>query len=260
MAETKTYIRDSKGRFVRYISDEERESIAKMYMDGLGIGLIAKITNHSPYTIHYILKEKGVKIRSFREGCRLMGLRKRIKPNLERSYHLSYILGVLFGDGWSNTRNRSVFLKNKDPDFVREFCESLRKIGVPSKVLSYKEKGMYYFGKGYSAEFAEWCRMIKYRRPLDIDGIMEIVKGYENAFLRGFFRSEGTLLKRPYGTYVYLCQKDPEIVKLVRKILEQANFKTSYYPSCRRIYILGGKKESKRFLEFIGMGDLYGRN
>ena len=79
-----------------------KKSLYKLYLNKrLSTMEIAKKYNCSAWTINHRLNKYGIKLRSPTEFLKWRNPGNSIKPNINVSPTLSYILGVLVGDGWT---------------------------------------------------------------------------------------------------------------------------------------------------------------
>lgn len=184
-----------------------------------------------------------------------------IVPDLAPSEYLSYILGVMIGDGWAykNRYNYIIGLTATSDNFVNCFAYSLRAIGLhpairkDCKSVKNKKWQDQYRLVADSKKFYEWFV------SLCLIDIKNLIQEYEKDFVRGFYDSEGNLSKRTKNCWrVTIYNSDKQIIALVRKVIEGMKFKTSVSTARRankkpeyQMRILGGMKETQRFLNMI---------
>jgi hypothetical protein len=178
------------------------------------------------------------------------------KPRLECSPELSYIVGVMLGDG-SCLRGKLAYwinLRVRDREFAEAFRDALIKIDLRPKIDVYNQDGKpLYFVRAVSKIFCMWWN------SLSLDEIREIVLKYPADFLRGFYDSEGSWTKD--ATVMY--NNNLSVIQLVAEALKILGFR--YKISSRRyltrksreprvgyrIRILGGMPERRRFVEVV---------
>lgn len=180
----------------------------------------------------------------------------KIKPNLASSPELSYILGVLTGDGWTSISKPGSYclgLHNSDKQFAEEFSESLKKIGLNSNYFTYVNRGwgskLMYRVYAYSRIAVEWYRQ------LTLGKIEDIASEYPTEFLRGFFQSEGSKCT----DYVRVYNNDKNLLEMISRITIQLGFDLHLYKYLsssyrRQAYILdvhGGQQKREEFLKLI---------
>jgi len=136
---------------------------------------------------------------------------KASKMNLERDiYHnrfiprynktLSYVLGVIYGDGWvcesgrkgRDVKEKMVGLENRNKKFVQSFVETLEDLGLHAYVTEKEKYGKkFYRGVSYSSSFVEWFE------ELDFSEVQDFVSedSFFYPFVRGFYESEGSICR-----------------------------------------------------------------
>jgi intein-encoded DNA endonuclease-like protein len=119
------------------------------------------------------------------EGWINKGVKPTTKYNMFRckvSRELSYVIGVIFGDG-SVTKSGYISLKAMDRDFVEKFALCLTKI-LNKNCPVRKSKGVYYVWIGCKL----FCNFIRngfeYLKPF--------IESYPKDFIQGFADSEGS--------------------------------------------------------------------
>lgn len=240
------------------------EELYKMYWDeGKSIPKIADLKGHSQATIHRWMERYDIPRRDRSEGISkaTRGLKRedaKIKPDLSPSRVLSYLLGVALGDGHVDiNKGRFCFKQSVDrKDFTESVVISLRKIGMnPRKRLirlnNPKHADQEAVESG-SIEFAEWFHKLSLK---DIEGLVLENKGFTRQFIRGFYESEGGNKR---GEMITIINTSLDLICLVRSLLEGLGFRTSFRRETKEgkrdkycIYVLGGWKERKRFIEEI---------
>lgn len=155
---------------------------------------------------------------------------------------LSYILGVLRGDGGAYKLGTSyvVKLECKDKEFAKAFRNSLNGIRLNpwlSKYGPYWEVGA--SGKG----FVEWVI------SLTLEDTKEAVEGHECDFLRGFYDSDGSL-RTPHHE-IRFTNNDLNLLLLVQRMLSSLGIESKiYYADSFRLWF-GGKLAVKKFLKLV---------
>ncbi len=120
------------------------------------------------------------------------------EPNLEPSEELSYLLGVLKGDGCiyktTNKGNRDkadylIQLGVKDLDFAIAFNDTLEKIFFrKATIITIKNGSGKLFRVALRVKFFyKWYKNQKFSE------LCKIVEEYPSGFIRGFFDSEGSI-------------------------------------------------------------------
>ena len=186
-----------------------------------------------------------------------------IKPDYSNKNIISYILGVLLGDGWVTGMKQGkygysygVYLDSCELAFSQSFFLALKEIGLHPHKLFLKLKNPKHRDKwrayAYSNNFCLWYK------SLTLNDIWNFLEGEEEhkAFIRGFFESEGSNDRNG----IKFSNTNFEVIKLVRDSLELLNFKTSLRKGKKRrekwkeeytLRIFGGVEEQNRFLDEI---------
>lgn len=217
--------------------------------------------------IHEIMKHLSRSKSSIYNKAYKLEITKKTDPNLSPSPVLAYILGVLKGDGWISNTKRSgekknyyryfVHLQVADLEFAQEFKESLIRLGLNPLLEKYYRKewrqGFFWRVSAHSKKFVNWYK------NLGIENIEKIAEQYPESFVRGFYDSEGCLVKADRRRYIQFSNTDESTICLVRKLIGKIGFRVSLRAYWRKhiakkeysLFILGGTKESKRFLSKI---------
>lgn len=196
------------------------------------------------------------------------------EPKLYPSKALSYVLGVLLGDGcvtifWNKSIkcfNHRIILNTKDKEFADAFSKALRKIRLNARVYYIKRENIWMV-TSENKKFATWYK------ALTLQDIEKIVELYTPYFVRGFYDSEGSCVVHDDG---YICiqmwNTRQDILRMMKAILCGLKFhiKVSLHrdaiehpnhiidgrrvKSMKDLYVLkvlGGKSCATRFLNLI---------
>jgi len=184
-----------------------------------------------------------------------MAIRNVNNPNLSPSRDLSYLIGVLKGDGSVTCSNisresKAYFIKLavKEKRFAKEFTKKLKEINL---------KPSFFFSEGSELWIASVSsmKMYKWYKKRDLD--FESIQMYPKPFLRGIYESDGSYYGQGKPHLYPLVNTDHELVEFVADLLKRFNFETSIYKGRKgkfeweRLYLLGGKEEQRRFIEII---------
>tara|TARA_Y100000034_G_scaffold44750_1_gene54996 strand:+ start:499 stop:1377 length:879 start_codon:yes stop_codon:yes gene_type:complete len=219
---------------------EDYKKVIKLKQKGLGSLRISKCLNIPRSTIEgwinqgrkpYHFSERRIRACNSKENIeRLRKLSKKSQPlavekakesntkpikNFKLTKELSYVLGVLMGDG--HVSQRRLILSAIDKDFVQTFKKNLEKwsgyktrlftrlIKTDDKIKNRKIQWVCYLDSVKIEKFVKTFNHSKIKK--DIDKI---------CFLRGFFDSEGSFSKS-YELIAY--NKDRSKLKLISKFL-----------------------------------------
>lgn len=191
------------GRRVSKRTAIEKEALQEMYWkEGKSITEIAKTLRKSTATVYEATRYHQIPHRDKSSGLKLAYKRGKlvdkryymIRPNLTFNENLSYVLGVLKGDGWVSRYDKkrsirySVSLMADRREFVESFHDALAACGLHPR-LGYRTSKRKWETTAYSKIFYEWYKKISLE---DIE--KEALKNRElaAAFIRGFYESEGT--------------------------------------------------------------------
>lgn len=180
--------------------------------------------------------------------------------NLAPSPTLSYVLGVVLGDGcaiWDESKPRYVVkLGNNNEAFVEEFGEALKSLGFKPRIYDYIDKRpwkrepiVFHTVVASSKHFVGWYK------SLELGEIEEIVEPYSREFLRGFYQSEGCYRNNPKHCTLSMSNNNIKLLRIVQRFLGRRGFKSAINKGAKKCYyvaIHGGGRAHKEFLTFIG--------
>ncbi len=147
-------------------------------------------------------------------------------PKLHPSKELSYILGVLYGDGCVTYAGKSTYvikLRTVNPAFASKFKKALEEIGLNARIdIERKSKKNprfrdMYVVRAFSKIFYLWYK------SLTLDTLRGIIRGYEIYFLQGFYESEGSidLRKRTRQLRIRIVNTNYELLNLCKELIEE---------------------------------------
>jgi len=184
----------------------------------------------------------------------------RLKINLSPSPSLSYIIGVLLGDG--EVRNGGIRLQQTKREFADEFIKHTKNIGFnpfisnPPSVLKKNQIRVL----ASSKNFLEWFK------NLPIKDIQNHVKDFPFYFLKGLYESDGSRQRSNitfYNTNIY-------ILHIAKHLLNDNGFNTVWgeytTPKGRPYYhlrVLGGYEKMNDLIKLMNpaiKNELYRRN
>jgi len=197
---------------------------------------IAKMLGHSPSTrdVDQTLYQASRRFfDSFNKAKEVAKLKinpikyHQINKNAKKwSIDLSYILGVIEGDGYYRKRKRSseIILKVEDKDFAQEFRKRIQRwSGIQPKCWT-KDKNFYVALYSVSA--------VNIIQQLDLNKINARNKKIKSNFLRGMYDSEGGVAglhlnqRKIACRWIHFSNSDKKIIKLVNSLLK--NFKIQF--------------------------------
>lgn len=199
----------------RKITNKDTFSLADLYASGLSSWAIAKKFNTHHSNILYHLKRSGIKRRdrssAAKEGVkarRIIIKKHKISSNLKLNEDLSYILGVIAGDGYIdyNDKRQTYFigLSATDKEFVEKFRKTLFNFFKIEPTNEFRKSKVKNWNDQYVTRLCskEACGFISsignfkksnWRVPEMIKNSNKKIKSF---FLKGFFDSEGEIDKK----------------------------------------------------------------
>jgi DNA endonuclease related to intein-encoded endonucleases len=244
------------------------DQIQKLYWDSkLSIANMAQFLGVPYSTLYHWFKKYDIPRRSKSQAieCNLP------EPKLDPSPELSYVLGVLLGDGFVSRRKSnhggfgySIGLHTTNLEFAQCFSNALSSLGLNPKIYfdGYTSSGNpRYYVVAFSKKFYDWYRSLK---PTDILKLLTNTK-CKLEFIRGFYESEGCYWRKKM---LFFANTNLQVIELVQRLLSEFNFKTKVYvkmpknPSqkpCYRLEICGKgigkhgsrKAEIERFIRLV---------
>ena len=190
-----------------------------------------------------------------------------LKPNLNMTENLSYIVGLLKGDGcvYKNGRCYWICFDNTNKNLSRNIFRALEEIGLNPTLYGVRPSNGIGKLKQYrvvanSKLFYNWYKGLSAKKLRELLDTKEKIV----SFIRGFYEAEGGIYKSKNGTIsVAMYNTDLELLKLIKSLLEKLglhfrlngpykNIKLGG-PSARPIYrlITSSKKNVNTFLNLI---------
>lgn len=187
-----------------------------------------------------------------------------ILPDLAPSKDMAYILGVVYGDGYTTYHGGAwqIGLHTASRAFAESFRKALVKIGLhPSRVYEYIEptrvhriKTTVYRTSCYSNKFAEFINSLSFYQL----SLLLNKESLKWAFLRGFFESEGYARVREQNrTEIAFSNTNRELTQFVAELLTHLGFGSNLRvqktpsPKWRPCYILTVKGSLSEKRDFI---------
>jgi len=188
-------------------------------------------------SVNRIAEEQGVSWRTIRRHLRLNDIpiqkqRSKQFPDLEPSPELSYILGVIAGDGYVDGYNR-IKLGTKDLEFAKEFKEALEAIGLRANVIEDDRwnKSLKRPYHGWTC-YANSVVFVRWYNGLTQEQKEGIAKQFPEEYLKGFFESEGSYVIGTDGSVnVHFANLDYDLLLLVQRLLALLGYDSKIYES-----------------------------
>lgn len=187
------------------------------------IELSSKIGRSKPSILSYIYDNRD----KLKLPCGGGYYWNRITFDKTPSTTLSYILGVLYGDGWVYyyPYRYVIGLNTTDNEFAECFRVALAKIGLhPSRIYTMKRAqenwNDQFRVQAFSKPFYEWFKNLTFDKVHNLLQTPEM----KREFIRGFYESEGSLCQSKGYFRVTITNTDMKLLNFVRKILEELGF------------------------------------
>lgn len=175
----------------------------------------------------------------------------QIHPLLFPSSDLSYVLGVLKGDGYVSLDgygHYKIALNVISERFIKSFRAALLRIKLKPIRIFIDRRGTYWT-TAQSKEFYYWYK------DLDFSKLKKFIEGYELDFIRGFYEAEGNISKSRYTYKMRISNTNYEILNMISDYLTSIGIKNTihrYVNSSGCIYYqLGVYKDAELFLSLI---------
>jgi len=197
------------------LSDKDIPFLSKLYLSGLSSRAIAKMfdTGHSNILyhlrkLHTLRRDKSSAAKEGVKAGRILVKKNRVPENLKLNEDLSYILGVLAGDGYMDysirRRTYHIGLSATDKEFVEKFKECLVNFFKLKPTTEFRKSRYLNWNDQYitrlcSKEVCEYINSIgtfkkfNWKVPRLIKNSNNKIKSF---FLKGFFDSEGEIDKK----------------------------------------------------------------
>jgi len=206
-------------------------------IEGKSITQIAREQGVSDTTIRGHLIKNGIPIREPNHG-------KKQYPNLEPSPELSYILGVIDGDGSVHGYER-IELDVKDYEFAQEFRRALKRIGLRANVIERNNWNKSLKRKWYGFRcYANSVVFVRWFNGLTQEQEEGIASQYPEKYLKGFFESEGACIIDMSGSaHVHFFNTNYDLLLRVQGLLALLGYESKIYKSKFKGYFSGQEKD-----------------
>ena len=179
-----------------------------------------------------------------------MGAKRRKKFNSSPSSTLSYVLGVLLGDGFVHKSGGRYYvnLRVKDWIFAEKFMKALKKIRLNPYIFT--DSRGYCWVQAISVNFYEWYEPLK----LDLEKVKTLIQKFEKQFVCGFYESEGSIVMhrkkfRADRLRVDIYNQRKELLSIIKNIFSTWGIKSWLLGpdkrGCFRLEVEGNKRVEK---------------
>lgn len=179
-------------------------------------------------------QEEYMKSEEVADKCRRLAEENEIDVNFEKTEALSYILGVIDGDGFHDN-NGTIGLEVKDSEFAEKFVEKLKALGLNPNTDHRRDKEAVWAS---SHILVEWLQDFEDK----VDWLSD--EGDSWKYIEGQYDSDGNL--HPCGS-PRICSYDKKEKKMIQQILQNLNVKCNIQQN--NVWV--AKSSSKRFFNNI---------
>lgn len=197
-------------------------------------------------TMNKITQPKAVKISAEMRTKRLPEGAKILSEDL------AYILGVVYGDGHVSIKQRRVILSAIDEDFVLTFKNTLEKWSKFKARFFTRNLKKYPYIKNRKIQYVSYIDSKEaaiFLKGFDKNILLNSKNIIKRAFLRGFFDSEGTVLKLSKNNKINLglaCfNTNYNLIILIKHILDSLFIKSNIHYNI--ITSISGTKTNKPY-------------
>jgi len=250
------------------ISEEDKTRIKELYEEGWSSYELAERFGVRMTTILYHLKKMQVPRRDYSRAA-VLKHNKNLKLN--KSPELAYLIGVYLGDGCvdrckshGSYKRWRFRVKVTEKTFIDSVAKACKKLGL--NPLIFRCNSPYYFSNKQKWKIP--YELVVYSEPFclfmletkDLRKLPKLIKGYEDAFLRGIYESEGSILHRNgrFCSLTVIANTNKELVTFVTSILTSMGFKycvIEHVPKSKKLKTLYSVslsvREGKKFLSKI---------
>ncbi len=223
-----------------------RAELQRLYIvENKTISEVGGILHVAPQTVFDRLKRLGIpRCRTKKEFVN--NQRKDIMLPSSRSVMLAELFGLLLGDGHVDHFQVSVSLGNKELDYAHHVCNLMHKIFGRSPKIATRATGHrdVYLGSTVVTAWLAQEGLVRNKVASQVDVPVWIYykEEYIEAFLRGFFDTDGSIYKLRYGMQVSFCNKSMPLLYSLQKMLRTLGYTTSAI-SGFNLYVTKGADE-----------------
>jgi len=154
------------------------------------------------------------------ERLRILSQSKKIKINKNEKSALSYVLGVMDGDGYTDRKN-TIGLETKFKQFAEKFSSNVKTLGMRPNMGIRKRENKHFMVWASSREFVEWYLELNFQKKLS--WLVEI-GDLAWRYVEGRYDSDGYL--HPCGSQL-ICIHNSLQREFVANLLSKLGLKVS---------------------------------
>ena len=200
----------------------DKETLHSLYWtEDLDFDQIAKLYGKSHNAIRKCFYKFGLKTRHGIEIRARAGIHKRPSPNL------SYLIGVMFGDGnvcanGADKKPRMARLKVADEAFAISFGNAATSLGYRVHQFTTSQLGRtYYTAAFHSIDFATWWKTAPQADKLSLAAV------YPDNFIRGLYEAEGSVFLKNDSRRITINMGDFPTMCYIDGLLRGMGFPTN---------------------------------
>lgn len=249
-------------------SNEEKENIVKLYLDGNSTVAIGKIYNFNHHSIAAVLDEYNIDRRDASHCHRIYSVNENYFDNIN-TQNKAYFLGFLFADGNNCIQKTTIRISLQEKD--REILEKLRiDIGSnkPLRFISSEYKRNNGEGYDYKDKYAldvcnkHWCERLSELGCVPNKSLILKFPDYLSDdmlphFIRGYFDGDGSIVNAKSGNHAINLTSTKDFCTSVKNIVFNLFGIDSYiYPASNKngityVWALRKKHDIKIFLDWM---------
>jgi intein-encoded DNA endonuclease-like protein len=200
----------------------DKETLRTLHWEeGLSLSEIGQKMGFNRNTVARRFYKFGLRTRHGTELRKRKGIQKKPSPLL------SYLIGVMFGDGnvCSNSADKKMRvarLKVKDKEFADSFAVTATKIGYRVWQGTSRQYGrVYHVASFHSVDFATWWTTVSQVDRLSLAAI------YPYDFIRGLYEAEGSVFLKNGRKRITINMKNESVMCYVDGLLRGLGFVTN---------------------------------
>lgn len=257
-----------KKKSYKNFSNEEKENIVKLYLEGKSTVEIGKMYNFNHHSIAAVLDECHVDRRDASRCHRTYSVNEEYFDNID-TQNKAYFLGFLFADGNNGMQKTTISLSLQEKD--RDILEKLRIDAGSNKPLlfiSSERKRNNGEGYNYKDKYAltvcnkHWCERLSELGCVPNKSLVLKFPDYLSDemlphFIRGYFDGDGCIVNAKSGNHnINLTSTKDFCISVQNIVFNLFGMKSYIYPASNKngityVWTLRKKQDIKTFLDWI---------
>lgn len=257
-----------KKKSYKNFSNEEKENIVKLYLEGNSTVAIGKIYNFNHHSIAAVLDEYHVDRRDTSHCNRTYSVNEEYFDNID-TQNKAYFLGFLFADGNNGMQKTTISLSLQEKD--RDILEKLRidaGSNKPLRFISSERKRNNGEGYNYKDKYAltvcnkHWCERLSELGCVPNKSLVLKFPDYLSDemlphFIRGYFDGDGCIVDAKSGNHnINLTSTKDFCISVQNIVFNLFGIKSYIRPASNKngitsVWTLSKKQDIKTFLDWI---------